>query len=260
MMKFKLIIVVCVIFTVTSCKKKNTDEQICANVNPTAPAIPNVLLEDIKANGFFVFQKYFSIIGNVTQYDSSFNYAGVTLPSVTFGYNYQTPFTMGFFLYDYDHLKVNGIPYKMGYLGYYDSTNANIIPPRNIDFMGDNIHFNFDTLNYIDNTLMPNYTGVSSLPDSVQFNKTTTLNFGTRSNTLESSLFFGINYVPYRDCYISNSTSSITIPYYDIPDIGIGYNGTYRLTLRNWTVKTINTRKYYVICEHIYLKKIKFYN
>lgn len=259
MMRIKLIVVICVIFAVISCKKKNTDEQIYSTSNPTTPPIPTVLLEDVKANGFFVFQKYFTIIGNVTQYDSSFNFAGVTLPTVTFGYNYPTPYTMDFF-YGYDHLKVNGIPYKMGYLGYYDSTNANIIAPRNIDFMGDNIHFNFDTLNFIDNTLMPNYTDVSSLPDSVQLNKTTTLNLGTRSNTIESSLFFGVEYVPYRSCYISNSTSSITIPYYDIQDFGIGYNGTYRLTLRNWTIKTINTRKYYVICEHIYLKKIKLYN
>lgn len=243
-----------------SCKKKN-DEQICPTPYKLEPPIPNVLLKDIKANGFFVFQKYYTISGNITQYDSSYNYAGVTLPSTLYTYIQKAPYSF-FGSYGYLYLKVNSIDYSEGgYFGFEDVTNSNITAPRHIDFMGDNyMRFNFDTINYIDNTAMPSYTDVNVLPDSVQLNKTFTLNIGTRRNTIESNLYFGVGTAPIKWCYLPNSTSSLTIPYYDIQDYGMGYNSKFQLVLRNWTYTTINNRKYYVICEHIYTKKIKLYN
>lgn len=253
-----------IVFSVScfSCKKKNAKTNETQTSQTTTTPTSTIILQETKANGFIVFKKYYTILNSTVTYDSSANHIGIIMPSFLINYQeafYNIPDMGGLGGIPYNYIRVNG----QNYIDYYpngfdDPSKANVIHPRHVEFSPICC---YDTLNFNDNTLLPNLTNVNGIPDSVKFNTTLNFNIGTRTNTMESELFFGfwgsINYVW---SIIPNSQATINVPYYNMLDASAGTYAVFQYSLRNWSFTIVNNNKYCVVCEHIYSKKIKLYH
>lgn len=242
-----------------SCKKSKDDGSTCCCPEQTTPSSPPQRLVDLYGNGFFIMKKYYTINGSSVTYDSCLNYASEMKRYVGVSpYNYNGCASYGPDGYMFDSIKVNSIKFKDDRYtcGYHDTTNTLFAPPFKFEFYGDTSLF--DIINYTDNDLtVPNYTGFSSLPDSVSYNKGDLLiTVGSRVNTKETKVFTYTDRFPYlKGFYVENDQNSYTIPYNSLPYDWHTDKLKYEISLRNWTSKTINGRNYYFVCENIYYKK-----
>ena len=206
------------ILSVTSCKKDpiNAPVNNCpttivtSTVNPTPPKRLGAIL----AYGFFVYQKYYSILNSVVTLDSVVSYAfeAVRYHGKT-NYTYNTIYPPAVV----DSVKTNNVRYKtlfasaVGY-SYNDTTHLVFTSPRHCEFYGDTTFY--DNINYTNNTPLPDYTGYSGLPDSVYYNADFVINVGARSNTKETQLIIKYKRYPYltpQNKYVENNDQTYKI-------------------------------------------------
>ena len=241
----------------TSCKKESIVKPEYTCPTSTPDSIPTRLYS-IYANGFFVFQKFYSIQTSGLILDSIKNYAmeiaknnGSGIAPISYQYHvFMGPSYV-------DSAKVNGIKFKhdAGVGTFFDTTATIFSTPRTYTFFADTAYY--DNINYTDNTLAPDYTGYQSLPDSVYYNADFLINVGARTNAKETEvqiLYKRYSYL-FTSNYLNNTTNSFTIPSDKFPYDWHKDKVNVTVILRNWSSIKINGKDYYFILENRYTKK-----
>lgn len=246
-----------------SCKKESTTGENCSCPSSGTPEQVNHMY-NIVGNGFFVFNRFYSIDNNDNVVlDSCLShatqsFAGQQYPGKALGPVY----------YSADSAKVNGVRFIGGYIsagygvGYSDLTNTNFSPPRVCEYYGDSTKM-FVSYTYTDNTQLPQYLGAASLPDSININNDYMLLVGERKNMMNTEVAIKQYLTDPSwagfDTEIISTDQFVTIPKQKLTDLGPGYVYI-RLNVRNWTTTIMKKQRFYFVSDHRYIKKIKLYN
>ncbi len=243
--------VLLLVIVVTSCKKETIENTncCCPAVAPTPPYQKPLGL--IQAQGFFVFQKFYTVNTNTITLDSTSSYVKPSPKgSALISYINYPEFYQNYV----DSVKINNIKFKRLLNISTDTTFTAFNIPRTCTLYADTNYY--DLINYTDNTAFPDYLGYNSLPDSVFYNNDFVVNVGNRNNVKETEIFieYKKNSWLFTSKHLSNSETSFTIPSDNLPYDYQKDNVSITVKLRNWNSIKINNREYYFVTECIYNK------
>ena len=262
-MKYKLKLItllLSLISLIVSCKKTEKQNNNCSCPSSTSPEAL-FQISNLTSNGFFVFNKYFTIQNNILMTDSCISKAN-------------QPSYGGFIIYPgngtnlvhVDSVKVNSITCKRldAFNNFMDTTKYCFASSRHCEMYGDTLINNyFADINYNDNTPTPIYNDWHLLPDSIKVGKDSVINIGSRSNLLETQ--FKLVFTPQfsgpviYSTELKNSETSITIPNSSL--IGVSLGNIYMvINVRNWSTIVLKKQKFSFVSDNRYVKKIKLYN